>query len=294
MHEFGRYLTYVLVGGLCTFIGMFVLIFPQPVLCVLVLSLLLPPIGWGLSRDRPDDWWKITFLLTLPYLLLFIPIVYSMFRSNVEYSGQFWYAKYSPISFFLYGSVILLTALATHVNRSPGVRSVLLLVGGFVMWVSLLVYSGIQGSERTKSGEVTIDLLDSPRLAATMLIRCEYTKRTDYWSFRRLVWGGCGDNKVTIVKRRNIDMPLEAVWTVDGEEMRVLIHPMRMTGVPPGTPREQGWADEREWTSEMPFSRIAQAEKVTFSWGGITQELSDDQLNRFKEAAEMKTRLFGE
>lgn len=294
MRELGRALTYFLVGLLCTLVGMFVLIFPQPVVCVLVLSLLLPPIGWGLSRDWPDDWWKITLLLTLPYVLLFVPILYSMFRHNAEYDGQFWYAEYSPISFLLYGSVFLLTALATRTNRFPGVRSVLILVGGYVVWVTVLVYSAMHGVDRTKSGEVAIDLLDSPRLAATALIKCEYTRRTDYWSFRRFDRGNCYDSKVTIVKRSNIDVPWEAVWTIDGNETRALMSPFRSTGVPAGFPREKDLTDDREWLTEIPFSKIAQAERVTFTWGDITQELSNDQLNRFKQAVEMYSRLRGE
>ncbi len=299
-----KYSTQVLaiVGGLLIVLFVWILSipflfftkYPQAVY-VFVLCLVLPFFCWLISRGQRDSWLTIALCASLPYILFtsygFVGIV----SENIQYENVFWNADYSPISFLLYFSVPILSLLAAQLASNGRGVDLLVLAAAFFFFVSLGLYSVFSVDSSIRESSVTIDFLDSPKLALSAQAYCHYYNYNLYWLFRRVENGNCECTRL-IVQRRSPEFHIsylstKVIWNIDGLEEEFQIYPNGDIGIimdKNGQPDKErnDRSHRKEWNTEIPFRKILNAAHVTFTWGDVTQELSDVQRKNFDNILE--------
>ncbi|MBK8465842.1 MAG: hypothetical protein IPL32_08425 [Chloracidobacterium sp.] len=306
----GKYSTLVLaiVGGflivlfvwILSILFLFFTKYPQAVY-VFILCLVLPFFCWLISRGNRDSWLAIALCASLPYILFtsygFVGIV----SENIQYENVFWNADYSPISFLLYLSVPVLSLLAAQLAANGRGADLLVLAAAFLFFVSLGLYSVFSVNSSIRESTVSVEFLDTPKIALSAQAYCSYTNYNLYWLFRRVENGTCECNRL-IVQRRSPDIHLSSylspkiLWNIDGVDEEFQIFPNGSIGLVVdkyGRPDEErnDWSNRIEWNTEVPYKKIVKAAHVTFTWGDVTQELSDEQRNSFSKIAENYERL---
>jgi len=248
-----------------------------------------------MCRSKPSDWLAIGVLASVPYLLFFAYSLYGSVAQNFQYNGVFWWADYGAISFLLYLSVPILSLLAARLGSNGSLGDLLLMSAAFFFFVSLGIYSIVSVDSSIHETQVPIDFLDSPRLALSTEAYCNYYNYNLYWFFRRVENGNCECFVIT-VKRRSPDVHFspstrKIIWEFDGAKEEYDAWPMGAAPIisdisAAGDKLRNDWSERKEWNTQVPYKKIVKASHVSFTWGDVTEELSEADRRSFDKIAE--------